>query len=84
MTATVQERKLHIIQRLTTLQDEQLLQLIENLLFDEEESLDDETLSDSEKELLQERIADYHANPNDETSWEEVKKQMKTRYGLRS
>jgi putative addiction module component (TIGR02574 family) len=84
MTTTIQERKLHIIQRLTTLQDEQMLQLIENLLFDEEESLDDEPLTDSEKGLLQERIADYHANPNDETSWDEVKKQMKTRYGLRS
>jgi len=84
MTASIQDRKLQIIHRLATLQDEQLLRLIESLLFDEEESLDDEPLTDSEKGLLQERMADYHANPEDETSWEEVKKQMKTRYGLRS
>jgi putative addiction module component (TIGR02574 family) len=84
MTASIQDRKLQIIQRLASLKDEQLLQLIESLLFEEEESVDDEALTDSEKALLHERIADYHANPEDETPWNDVKKQMKILYGLRS
>ena len=83
MSPTIQDRKLHIIKRLTVLDDEQIIQLIENLLFEETEIQDDAPLSDSELQLVQERVADYHNNPDDEVSWETVQKILRNRNELR-
>lgn len=83
METSILERKLNIIGRVAALNDEQLLMLIENLLFDETETLDNDSLSEEESVLLGERVAAYHANPNDETPWEEVKSNLKAHYALR-
>ena len=34
-------------------------------------------VTESQKQLLEERLAAYTASPNEGTSWEEVKKEMK-------
>lgn len=83
MTTEILERKLNIIGRVAALNDEHLLALIENLLFDETETLDDDSLTESESALLRERVAAYHADTEDELPWEEVKTNLKTRYALR-
>lgn len=83
MSPTIQDRKLHIIERLAALDDEQIIQLIENLLFEETEIQDNASLSDAEQQLVKERVADYHKNPDDEIPWETIKKSLKNRNELR-
>ena len=83
MGTAILERKLNIIGRVASLDDEHLLALIENLLYEETETLDDESLTESESALLEVRVAAYHADPDDEISWEEVKIDLKTRHALR-
>ncbi len=83
METNILERKLNIIGRVAALDDEQLLKLIESLLFDETETLDDESLTESESALLRERVDAYHANPDDEIPWEEVKANLKAHHALR-
>jgi hypothetical protein len=81
MTVNLQERKLQIIQQLTILQDERVLRLIEELLFEAGAVMDDEPLSEEERILLDERMADYHANPDDDTPWSSVKQLIQSRHG---
>lgn len=83
MAPTIQDRKLQIIEKLTVLNDEHIIRLIENLLFEETEIQDDTTLSEDEKRLIQERVADYHKNPNDEIPWANLKSSLKRRDELR-
>ena len=83
MENTIPERKLNIIGRVASLNDEHLLELIENLLFDETDTLDDDPLTESESALVRERVVAYHADPDDEIPWEEVKTNLKTNHALR-
>lgn len=83
MGATLQDRKLYIIERLAVLQDEQIIQLIESLLFEEATALEDEPLNDGETLLVNERLAAYHAEPDDEIPWETVKASLQNPDELR-
>ncbi|MDO8367232.1 MAG: hypothetical protein Q7T20_10570 [Saprospiraceae bacterium] len=84
MGISIQERKLHIIGRLASSEDENLIELIENLLFDETDQLDNEVLNEEESGLLRDRIAGYHADAEDEIPWDEVKASLKANHALRS
>ena len=83
MGNSLQERKLHIIGRLASSDDENLIELIENLLFDETDQIDNEGLAEEESALLRDRVAGYHADTDDEISWDEVKASLKANHALR-
>ena len=84
MGNSIQERKLNIIGRLASSDDENLIELIENLLFDETDQIDNEGLAEEESALLRDRVAGYHADADDEISWDEVKASLKSNHAIRS
>lgn len=84
MGISIQERKLHIIGRLASSDDEHLIELIENLLLDETDQIDNEVLTEEESILLRDRVAGYHADVDDEISWDEVKASLKANHAIRS
>ena len=43
-------------------------------IFEDQDSLE---VTDAQMELLQQRLAAYKASPNEGSSWEEIKKEMK-------
>lgn len=83
MSISIQERKLHIISRLASSDDEALIELIENILLDETDQIDNEVLNKAESALLRDRVAGYHANADDEISWDEVKASLKANHAIR-
>jgi len=83
MGNSIQERKLHTIGRLASSDDENLIELIENLLFEETDQIDNEGLAEEESALLRDRVAGYHADTDDEISWDEVKASLKANHALR-
>lgn len=84
MAISIQERKLNIISQVASSDDESLIHLLENLLFDETDKIDNEALTEEESALLRDRVVAYHANSDDEIPWEEVKASLKTNHALRS
>jgi hypothetical protein len=83
MGISIQERKLHIISRLANSDDEMLIDLIENLLFEETDQIDNQVLNEDELALLRDRVAGYHADTEDEISWNEVKASLKANHAIR-
>jgi len=60
--------------------DERLLKMIKALV---ESYQEDQTyeLTDAQKTLLDERIASHKANPDSGTSWDELKSELRSKYG---
>lgn len=57
--------------------DDRMLRII-NAIIDTEEN----ELSDSHKEILDERLRAHQNNPGEGKSWEEVKSSLKKQYGV--
>jgi putative addiction module component (TIGR02574 family) len=66
-------RKLNIIDRLNIITD----------IWEEiKDSKDLVTIFDSEKELLKKRLEKYRANPDSSVDWDELKKEIYSKYAL--
>jgi len=55
--------------------DERFLSLVYGMI-QADQNEDDYQLSENEIKMLEERLADYHKNPESGSSWEEVRKRL--------
>ena len=62
--------------------DEKFLKMIDSLYSSYMEDSQEYEISDEHKKLLDERLADYEANPDSSIEWEVVREEIKTKYGF--
>lgn len=60
--------------------DERILRVINAIVISE--NVEALKLSDEHRNILDERLRDHKANPNDGNSWEEVSDKLKEEYGF--
>ncbi len=60
-----------------SLSQSERIMLVEELWDSVAEDQDNLEVTDSQKKILEERLAAYQASPEEGTSWEEVKNEMK-------
>lgn len=70
------ELRFKLIQFITNV-DESKLKHIEAIFY----GTDDYVVSEEHKALLNERIEEYHANPDDVILWDELKSDLDSKYG---
>ncbi len=70
----IELEKRRIIEEIISVEDEWILKAIKKLLdLDISDDVDEE-----HQQILNERIAEYHSNPDEVLQWEEVKKEAVT------
>lgn len=72
-STSLEARKLNLIRQIAELEDEETVLLFEEILSD---YISDHELIDEEKVLIEERLADLRANPDDVISWEILKQEF--------
>jgi hypothetical protein len=72
-STSLEARKLKLIQQIAELEDEEAVLLVEETLSG---YISDYELSDEEKTLIDERLAELRANPDDVISWEILKQEF--------
>lgn len=61
--------------------DDRLLKMIKALVESYRETEGQPELSEAQKRILDQRLADHKANPNSGREWSEVKSELRAKYG---
>jgi hypothetical protein len=72
-STSLEARKLNLIRQIAELEDEEAVLTMEEVLLD---YISDYELSDEEKALIDERLAELRANPDDVIAWETLKQEF--------